>query len=42
MPTSEVSGPAVADPGETGLHRVRADPDSPRYKWLALSNTTLR
>ena len=38
MPTS---GTSTAGPGASGLHRRWAGPDSPRYKWVALSNTTL-
>jgi EmrB/QacA subfamily drug resistance transporter len=41
MLTSEASGTAVSGLGKIGLRRLRADPDLPRYKWLALSNTTL-
>ena len=38
MPTTETS---TAGSEATGLRRRWAGPDSPRYKWIALSNTTL-
>ena len=38
MPTIE---PSTAGSEATGLRRKWAGPDSPRYKWVALSNTTL-
>ncbi|HEY2764561.1 MAG TPA: MFS transporter [Pseudonocardiaceae bacterium] len=41
MPTTEASRDATAGPGDSGLRSRRTAPDSPRYKWVALSNTTL-
>ncbi|MGH3794159.1 MAG: MFS transporter [Pseudonocardiaceae bacterium] len=38
MPTTEASRTATAEPGPRSR---RTAPDSPRYKWVALSNTTL-
>ncbi|MGH3599285.1 MAG: MFS transporter, partial [Pseudonocardiaceae bacterium] len=38
MPPIETS---TAGPEAPGLRRRWAGPDSPRYKWVALSNTTL-